>query len=396
MSSPGDEGATPRRRHGLCIGSIPLCNHGLMKRGIDIGFTLSRRELALGSFALLPGSELLARRWGAVMQAQGERITLTSVEGLEVGHATRTDRPTGCTVVIAPSGATAGVSVRGAAPGTRETALLHPENTVEQVHAVVLSGGSAFGLAVADGVMRALRDRGIGFPMGRYVIPIVPAAVLYDIGLGGDSYPDADDGIAACETASTNPPEEGSVGAGAGATVGKMLGGNRMKGGIGTAGFRFDDGTVVAAMVAVNCVGDVRDPRTGRLIAGARTENGEAFLDAEAQILAGDDELPFAAGENTTIGIVATNRTLSKVECSRLAGVAHDGLARAVVPAHTRMDGDTLFALSSGAGAVVDDAGDYTRIEVAAAAAVSESILRAIRQATGLPGIPSASDLGTA
>lgn len=367
-----------------------------MKRGTNNDFILSRRALAFGSFALLPGAELLARRWGAVMRAQGERITLTSVAGLEAGHATRTDRPTGCTVVIAPAGATAGVAVRGAAPGTRETALLEPENTVEQVHAVVLSGGSAFGLAVADGVMRTLRDRGIGFSMGRNVIPIVPAAVLYDLGLGGNSYPDADDGVTACEAASTKPPAEGSVGAGAGATVGKMLRGGRMKGGIGTAGFRFDDGTVVAAMVAVNCVGDVRDPHTGQLIAGARTDNGDAFLDAEARILGGADELPFASGQNTTIGIVATNRTLSKVECSRLAGVAHDGLARAVVPAHTRMDGDTLFALSTGTGPAVGDAGDYMRIEVAAAAAVSESILRAVRQATGLPGIPSATELGTA
>lgn len=328
------------------------------------------------------------------MATQTDRVTLTSVDGVKVGHRTREDRPTGCTVVVTEAGAVGGVAVRGAAPGTRETALLAPENTVSEVHAVVLTGGSAYGLAAADGVMRTLRDRNVGFSVGSNVVPIVPAAVLYDLGIGGDTYPDAADGAAACDAASTDPPAEGSVGAGAGATVGKMLGGTRMKGGIGSAGFRFDDGTVVAALVAVNCRGDVRDPRSGRIIAGARKPDGSGFVDVEDALLRGADAAA-EPGANTTIGVVATNRALTKVECNRLAGVAHDGLARAIVPAHTRFDGDTLFALATGTAGPLQRPGQYDGLEVAAAAAVSESILRAVRQATGLPGIPSVSDLGT-
>ena len=192
-----------------------LCNHGAMKHGPDDGFKLSRRELALGGIALLPGAGIAARRRGATMETQGERITLSSVAGLKVGHKTRADRPTGCTVVVAEEGAVAGVSVRGAAPGTRETAVLEPENTVEKVHAVALTGGSAFGLTVADGVMRVLRDRGIGYAAGTEIVPIVPAAVIFDLGLGGNSHPSAEDGAEACNAATAAAPEEGSVGAGA-------------------------------------------------------------------------------------------------------------------------------------------------------------------------------------
>jgi L-aminopeptidase/D-esterase-like protein len=365
-----------------------------MKRDPDQEFNLSRRELTLGGLALLPGGELLARRWGAVMETQDDRITLAAVDGLKIGHHTRDDRPTGCTVVVAEAGATGGVSVRGAAPGTREIALLSPENTVEQVHAVVLTGGSALGLASADGVVGVLRERGIGYPVGSNRVPIVPAAVLFDLGLGGDSHPTPEDGAAACRAATSAPPAEGNVGAGAGATVGKLMGSGRMKGGIGTAGFRFADGTVVAAMVAVNCRGDVRDPRSGRLLAGARNEDGSGLRDVEAEILRGARGVG-EAGANTTIGVVATNRALRKVECSRLADVAHDGLARAIVPAHTRFDGDTLFALATGALPAAEETGDFDRLEIAAAAAVSAAIVRAVRQAEGLPGIPSASDLGT-
>ena len=356
---------------------------------------ISRRELALGGLALLPGARLVGNRREPNMERQSERITLTSIEGLQVGHHTRADRPTGCTVVVAAQGAVAGVAVRGAAPGSREIALLSPENTVEQVHAVLLTGGSAFGLAAADGVMRALRARDIGFRMGRQVVPIVPGAVLYDLGLGGDSYPDADDGAAAVAAASSAPPAEGSVGAGAGATVGKMLAGGSMKGGIGTAGFRFANGTVVAALVAVNCRGDVREPRTGKLVAGARGEDGRSLLDVEAALLAGGADPAATPGANTTIGVVATNLALTKLQCSRLASVAHDGLARAIVPAHTRFDGDTLFALATGSAGPLAG-GDHDRLEVAAAAAVAESILRAVRLATGLPGIPSVTELGEA
>jgi L-aminopeptidase/D-esterase-like protein len=369
-----------------------------MRRVPEGKFHLSRRELALGGLMLLPGAELLARSAGAPMAriaTQDERITLTSVSGLTVGHHTRDDRPTGCTVVVAEAGAVGGVAVRGAAPGTREIALLSPENTVEEVHAVVLTGGSALGLASADGVVGVLRERGIGYRAGQHRIPIVPAAVLFDIGLGGDSHPTPADGAAACRNASSAPPAEGNVGAGAGATVGKLMGGGSMKGGIGTAGFRFDDGTVVAALVAVNCRGDVRDPRTGRLVAGARAGQPPALRDVEAEILAGAVTTG-NAGENTTIGVVATNRALRKVDCSRLASVAHDGLARAIVPAHTRFDGDTLFALATGTGPAVQETRDFDRIEVAAAAAVVEAVLRAVRAADSLPGIPSATEWGTA
>jgi L-aminopeptidase/D-esterase-like protein len=358
----------------------------------DEPLLLTRRELALGSLTLVPGASLAATRWRSLMTGQTERVSLTSVDGVKVGHRTRSDRPTGCTVVLTEAGAVGGVAVRGAAPGTREIALLEPENTVSEVHAVVLTGGSAYGLATADGVMRTLRERGIGFAVGDGVVPIVPAAVLYDLGIGGNSYPDADDGAAACAAASTEPPAEGSVGAGAGATVGKMFGANRMKGGIGSAGFRFNDGTVVAALVAVNCRGDVREPRSGRIIAGARRPDGSGFVDVEAALLRGAAPQDDPAA-NTTIGVVATNRTLTKVECNRLASVAHDGLARAIVPAHTRFDGDTLFVLATGASGPPRTTGEHDAIEVAAAAAVGESILRAVRQATGLPGIPSASEL---
>lgn len=322
------------------------------------------------------------------MQTEQGRVTLTSVDGIEVGHHTRPDRPTGCTVVLARDGAVGGVSVRGAAPGSREIALLRPENTVDVVHAVVLTGGSALGLGSAQGVVEELRDAGIGFPVGNDVVPIVPAAVLFDLGLGGNSYPTAEDGAAALRSASTAPPAEGNVGAGAGATVGKMLGSRSMKGGIGTAGFRFEDGTVVAAIVAVNCRGDVRDPRTGQLVAGGLDADGR-LRDAEQQVLGGARSIG-AAGENTTIGVVATNRTLTKVECSRLADVAHDGLARAVVPAHTRFDGDTLFALATGTAPAPRNGGDYDRLEIAAAAAVSAAILSGVRHAETLLDIPGA------
>lgn len=355
---------------------------------------IDRRSLSLSLAALLPAS-LAGRRSIAGGLLQGERITLTSIAGLRVGHRTREERPTGCTVVLAPDGATAGVAVRGSAPGTREIALLEPANSVESVHGIVLSGGSAFGLAAADGVMRWLAERGHGFPTGAGVVPIVPAAILYDLGLGGDVTPDGSDGYAACEAASSNPVPGGNVGAGAGATVGKMFGAGAMKGGIGSAGFRFADGTVVAALVAVNCRGDVRDPGTGRLVAGARTAAGDALRDTERSLLHGDGGTEAQVGTNTTIGVVATNRTLDKSLCNRLASVAHDGLARAIVPAHTRWDGDTLFAVATGELAAPDETRDHDRLDVAAAAAVAGAILDAVATAEGLPDLPSARDLGT-
>lgn len=322
-------------------------------------------------------------------------ITLTDVEGIRVGHRVRDDRPTGCTAIIAPDGATGGVDVRGAAPGTRELALLDPTRSVDVVHAVLLSGGSAFGLAAADGLVRWLRENGIGLPFGGDVIPIVPGAILFDLGVGGNSTPDADDGYRAAAAASDAPVEQGNVGAGAGATVGKMFGGDSaMKGGFGSAGYRFHDGTVVAAAVAVNARGDVLDPATGTLVAGARSADG-GLRDTRAALLAGDVPAPDGAERNTTIGVVATNLALDKAACNRLASVAHDGLARAIAPAHTRWDGDTLFALATGKRPAPASDREIDRLDVAAAAAMAQAILAAIAHAESLPGLPSARDYGT-
>jgi L-aminopeptidase/D-esterase-like protein len=322
-------------------------------------------------------------------------VTLTSIEGLLVGHHTRSDRPTGCTVILTPDGASAGVAVRGAAPGTRELALLDPGNTVQTIHGITLSGGSAFGLAAADGVMRQLREAGIGFEIPGGPVPIVPAAILFDLNIGeGATSPTAADGYAAAAQASAEPVLEGCVGAGAGATIGKLGFGSPMKGAIGSAGYRFDDGTVVAALVATNGLGDIRDPHTGQLVAGA-IDNDHRFVDAEARFLAGElpqDSSTGGPGQNTTIGVVATNRTLDKSQCHRLASVAHDGIARAVVPAHTRLDGDTLFMLATNKATAIGDA-EITRIETAVAAATSAAILSAARAATSLAGYLAVRDL---
>ncbi len=361
----------------------------------------SRRQLSLMLAALLPATSGFARPTGAQVgersvRRHGDRVTLTDVAGVLVGQRVISQRPTGCTVVVIPGGATGGVAVRGAAPGTRETDLLRSENAIDQVHAIVLSGGSAPGLATADGVVRRLQETSVGLEFGGQSIPIVPGAVLYDLGVGtGGSAPTAEDGYAACVAATADPVARGSVGAGAGATIGKMLGRGRMKGGIGSAGFRFDDGTVIAAMMAVNSRGDVRDPADGRLIAGALAADGNTLRDTEAVLLEHGGPSSGSAGMNTAIGVVATNRTLTKPQCNRLASVAHDGLARAVVPAHTIFDGDTLFALATNNGAEVSTVSDLDRLDAAAAAAVADAVVDAITQATSLDGIPSARDIGT-
>jgi L-aminopeptidase/D-esterase-like protein len=274
---------------------------------------------------------------------------ITDVAGIEVGHFTDTRRPTGCTVLIARAGAVAGVDVRGAAPGTRETDLLHPSNLVDKVHAILLAGGSAWGLDAAGGVMRWLEENGIGLPVHYGLVPIVPAAVLFDLPVGDARIrPDATAGYKACEAAGKATPEQGNVGAGAGALVGKLFGIARaMKGGIGSAAVTVD-GVTVGAMVACNALGDVVDPATGRVLAGARTANGTALLDIRRAILAGENPQPLLAGTNTTLGVVATDAVLTKAQAHRLAQVAHDGLARAINPVHTMSDGDTVFALGTG------------------------------------------------
>jgi L-aminopeptidase/D-esterase-like protein len=327
----------------------------------------------------------------AAMQNPADR-GLTAVEGLKVGHHTLTGRPTGCTVVVAEAGAVAGVDVRGSAPGTRETALLSPTTTVQEIHAIVLSGGSAFGLDTATGVMRHLEERGVGFKFGGHVIPIVPAAILFDLPVGdGKIRPGAECGYAAARAATTDPVAEGNVGAGAGATVGKMAGRERaMKSGLGSASIALRDGLVVAALVAVNAAGDVVDPKTGRVVAGTRTPDGRGLADVRTLLRGGRpgrDVLPL---ENTTIGIVATNATLTKVQATRVAQMAQDGLARAVVPAHTSADGDAIFAMATGRR---PGNPDVDLIGALAADAMSEAILRAVRAATGIPGYPAVRDL---
>jgi len=320
---------------------------------------------------------------------------ITSVRGILCGHFTDTRRPTGCTVVLAPDGAVAGVDVRGAAPGTRETELLSPLNSVERVHAVLLAGGSAFGLDAAAGVMRWLEERGIGVQVGAVRVPIVPAAILFDLMMGDASIrPDALSGHAACAAASAAPVAEGSVGAGAGAAVGKLFGLARgMKGGIGSAAITLH-GVTVAALVAVNATGDVIDPADGRIVAGARSADGRTMIGAAQAIAAGEWPDALQIGASTTLGVVATDAVLTKVEANRLAQVAHDGLARSIVPVHTPVDGDTVFALATGASGITLD---LTVLSILAAEVTARAVLRAVRSAqavggAGVPALPCARD----
>lgn len=274
---------------------------------------------------------------------------ITDVPGIEVGHYTDARRPTGCSVVIAREGAVASVDVRGAAPGTRETDLLAPGNLVDSVHAVMLAGGSAWGLDAATGAVRWLEEQGVGLDVGVGRLPLVPAAVLFDLAVGDMKIrPDAAAGYAACAAATCLPPAEGNVGAGAGAVVGKMFGmPHAMKGGLGTASVRVG-GVTVGALIACNAVGDVVDPGTGLPLAGARTADGQALRDTRRALLRGEPPHPMLAGSNTTIGVIATDARLSKVQAQRLALAGHDGLARSINPVHTMSDGDTLFTLATG------------------------------------------------
>ena len=318
---------------------------------------------------------------------------LTAVAGLKVGHFTLAERPTGCTVVLAEAGAVGGVDVRGSAPGTRETDLLNPVNLVDRVHAIVLAGGSAFGLDAASGVMRFLDERGVGYQTAYGKVPIVPAAILFDLGIGDPKIrPTADCGYRAAAAATTGPVAEGNVGAGAGATVGKIAGAARaMKSGIGTAALTLPDGLVVAALVAVNAVGDVVDPATGRVVAGVRTADGTALADVRRLLRSGEVTPRPAIGRNTTIGVVATNARLTKAQATKVAQMAHDGVARTISPSHTPYDGDTLFALATGTR---EGDADLLTVGALAAEAVSDAILRAVRAAKGIPGFPAAAEIG--
>lgn len=307
---------------------------------------------------------------------------ITDVAGIEVGHDSDTRRPTGCTVVLARAGAVGGVDVRGAAPGTRETDLLTPGNLVQQVHAVLLAGGSAWGLDAAGGVMRWLEQQGIGLDTGHGLVPIVPTAVIFDLGVGdGRIRPDAEAGYRACTAASRDAPAQGNVGAGSGALVGKLLGQDRaMKGGVGTASVSAA-GHTVGALIVCNAVGDVLDPATGHVIAGARTADGRDLQDTRAALLAGHRPQHALAGKNTTIGVIATDAVLDQAQALRLAQVAHDGLARSINPVHTQLDGDTLFALGTGASG---RSADMLLLATLATEATARAVVNAVHAARGL------------
>jgi L-aminopeptidase/D-esterase-like protein len=331
---------------------------------------------------------------GAGIRAQSSK-GLTAVEGIKVGHHTLAERPTGCTVVLVDGdGATGGVSQRGGAPGTRETDLLDPLNMVDKVNAIVLAGGSAYGLDAAQGAVRFLEEHNVGWKVGAAgVVPIVPAAILFDLGFGSNPKirPTADCGYRAATAASSAPVTEGNVGAGAGATVGKIAPGGAMKAGIGSAAIALPNGLVVAALVAVNAVGDIVDPATGRVVAGVRTRDGKALADARQLLRSGALTQPQGRpGENTTIGVVATNARLTKDQANRMALMADDGFARAIAPSHTIGDGDTVFSLATGRWS--GDA-NITVIGGLAADAMAQAIVRAATQAVSSGGLPAARDL---
>lgn len=331
------------------------------------------------------------------MTANGQTVGsggITQVPGIRVGHFTLPGGLTGCTVVLADGdGAVGGVAQRGGAPGTRETDLLDPLNLVERVNAIVLSGGSAFGLDAAQGVTKYLEEKNIGFKTSAGVVPIVPAAILFDLGFGGNKVrPSADCGYKAAGAATSGRVAEGNVGAGAGATVGKIGGGRMpMKSGLGSAAILLPNGLIVGAIVAVNAVGDVIDPFTGSVVAGARDTSGK-LADARTVLRTGAQTTTPRPGENTTIGVVATNAKLTKAQASRMALMADDGLARALFPSHTLGDGDTVFALATGSW---NGNADVSNVGALAADVMAEAIVRAAVMARRSGGLPAASDIGT-
>lgn len=320
--------------------------------------------------------------------------TITAVDGIKVGSVTLAERPTGCTVILVDGdGAVGGVSQRGGAPGTRETDLLDPSNLVDKVNAVVLAGGSAFGLDAATGTVRWLEDNNLGWDVRIAKVPIVPAAILFDLSVGGNPKvrPTADCGYRAAASASNEPVKEGTVGAGAGATVGKTGGvpNRSMKAGLGSWVYVMPNGLKVGAIVAVNAVGDIIDPDSGQVVAGVRSADG-TLADARKLLRAGGPREAPRPGANTTIGLVATNARLTKAQAHRLALMADDGYARALFPSHTLSDGDTVFSLATGKW---NGEADITQIGALAADAMARAIVRAATEATGVAGVPAARDL---
>jgi L-aminopeptidase/D-esterase-like protein len=342
----------------------------------------------------LSGVSIVLLSGGLLAQsAPTTNATLTAVAGIKVGHHTLTERPTGCTVILVDGeGAAAGVAQRGGAPGTRETDVLDPSNLVDKINAIVLAGGSAFGLDAASGTVKWLEEHNIGWPTGAGKVPIVPAAILFDLPVGNNPKirPAADCGYRAAAAATNAPVTEGTIGAGAGATVGKTGGpGRSMKAGLGSYSITLPNGLTIGAIVAVNAVGDIIDPDTGKIVAGVRNSDG-TFADARKILRAGQPAATPKPGENTTIGIVATNARLTKTQAQRMALMADDGFARAIFPAHTMADGDTVFAIATGqwTGEV-----NLTQIGALAADVMARAIVRAATEATGIPNYPAVRDL---
>jgi len=314
---------------------------------------------------------------------------ITAVEGVRVGHVSDFEACTGCTVILCEGGAIGGVDLRGSASGTRELDALSPHHLVEEIHAILLAGGSAFGLEAAAGVMRYLEERGTGFDVGVTKVPLVPAAILFDLGIGDSRIrPDPLMGYRACEAATDGVIEEGSVGAGTGATVGKLFGiRHAMKGGVGTASLELPGGLRVGALVVVNAFGDVRDPGSGIILAGARDPATGKVADTVLQMKQGRLRRSFRS-ESTTLAVIATNARLKKSEVIRVARMGHAGLARTIAPVHTAFDGDVVFALATG-----QVEGDGNLVGVMGADVVATAVIRAIKAARGLGGIPAYKDL---
>jgi L-aminopeptidase/D-esterase-like protein len=311
---------------------------------------------------------------------------LTAIPGIRVGHGTDATGCTGCTVILCPEGTVGGVDMRGSAAGTREMDALSPLHLVPHIHAVLLAGGSAFGLDAAGGVMRFLEERGVGFDVQVTRVPIVPAAILFDLRLGNAfARPDARMAYEACQRAVTGPFAEGSVGAGTGATVGKLFGiGQATKSGLGSASVELSAGVRIAALAAVNAFGDVRDPATGAILAGAReTPDSNRFADTAASMARGVVPRGYRA-ENTTLAVVATNGRLNKLQGTKVAQMAQHGLVRTIRPVHTTLDGDLVIALATG-----EVEADVNAVGLAAADAVAAAIVQAVKTATSLGGLPA-------
>jgi len=334
----------------------------------------------------------MTNSWGAI----------TNIKGISVGHYTDLEHATGCTVVLCPEGAIGGVDQRGTAPGTRETDLLRPGQLVEQIHAILLTGGSAYGLDAAGGVMRWLEEHGYGFRMGEIIIPVVPAAVIFDLSFGSSNVrPGAEHGYQACVAQTDESVAEGTVGAGTGATVAKTLGRDHsIKGGVGTASIDLGNDLVVAAIAVVNASGDIVEPETGRIIAGPRKQNGGGFHNSVELMMEPDFTRPGPQQQTdnsgrtaTTLGIVVTNAPLNKAQTNKLAERAQDGMALAVRPCHTQGDGDTVFGLATGTWQGTLDRGQLQRVSNAAAQAMARAIIRGVTEATSLAGVPALKEL---